>query len=86
MIRKVYEQQNYMYRNKTHKVADRIVSISQPYIRPIVRGKAKTPTQFGAKLDMSIDDAMNVDRLAAVSLCDGGRQQMKTRPGVQRRR
>lgn len=45
-----------MYRNKTHKVTDRIVSISQPYIRPIVRGKAKTPTEFGMKLDMSVDD------------------------------
>lgn len=45
-----------MYQNKTHKVADRIVSISQPYIRPIVRGKAKAPTEFGAKLDMSIDE------------------------------
>jgi len=56
VIRRVYEQQDYMYRNKTHKVPDRIVSISQPYIRPIRRGKAKTPTEFGAKLDMSIDD------------------------------
>lgn len=56
VIRKVYKQQDYMYRNKTHKVPDRIVSISQPYIRPIVRGKAKTPTEFGMKLDMSVDD------------------------------
>ena len=45
-----------MYDNRTHTVADRIVSISQPYIRPIVRGKAKNPTEFGAKFDMSIDD------------------------------
>jgi len=56
VIRKVYEQQQYMYDNKVHSVADRIVSISQSYIRPIVRGKAKSPTEFGAKLDMSIDD------------------------------
>ena len=56
MIRKVYEQQLYMYENKVHTVPDRIVSISQPYIRPIVRGKAKTPTEFGAKLDLSIDE------------------------------
>lgn len=56
VIRKVYEQQDYMYCNKTHKVPDRIVSISQPYIRPIVRGKAKNPTEFGAKLDLSIDN------------------------------
>ena len=45
-----------MYKNKVHSVKNRIVSISQPYIRPIVRGKAKTPTEFGAKLDMSIDE------------------------------
>ena len=56
VIRELYEQQKYMYDNKVHSVPDRIVSISQPYIRPIVRGKAKTPTEFGAKLDMSIDD------------------------------
>lgn len=57
VIRRVYEQQLYMYENKVHSVPDRIVSISQPYIRPIVRGKAKTPTEFGAKLDLSIDDS-----------------------------
>lgn len=45
-----------MYDNKVHSVANRIVSISQPYIRPIVRGKAKAPTEFGAKFDMSIDE------------------------------
>ncbi len=56
MIWKVYKQQQYMYENGTHSVPNRIVSISQPYIRPIVRGKAKTPTEFGAKLDLSIDD------------------------------
>ncbi|MCF0187161.1 MAG: IS5 family transposase [Bacteroidaceae bacterium] len=52
----VYEQQKYMYENKTHSVPDRIVSISQPYIRPIVRGKAKAPVEFGAKLDLSLDE------------------------------
>ena len=43
-----------MHTSRTHKVKDRIVSISQPFIRPIVRGKAKNPVTFGAKLDMSI--------------------------------
>lgn len=56
VLRRVYEQQRYMYENNVHTVADRIVNISQPYIRPIVRGKAKTPTEFGTKLDLSIDD------------------------------
>ena len=33
-IRTLVEQQQYMYDNKVHSVPDRIVSISQPYIRP----------------------------------------------------
>jgi len=55
-ICKLYEQQKYMFDNKTHRVQDRIVSLSQPYIRPIVRGKAKAPVEFGAKYDVSIDE------------------------------
>lgn len=55
-IRLVYEQQNYMYTNDTHSVENRIVSISQPYIRPIVRGKTTTPVEFGAKFDLSLDE------------------------------
>lgn len=55
-ICKLYEQQEYMYKNKVHSVADRIVSISQPWLRPIVRGKAKAPVEFGAKFDLSIDE------------------------------
>ena len=45
-----------MYENRTHKFENRIVSISQPYVRPIVRGKSKAPTEFGAKLHLSIDE------------------------------
>ena len=52
----VYKQQKYMFENNTHTVENRIVSISQPYIRPIVRGKAKSPVEFGAKLDLSVDE------------------------------
>ena len=52
-VKKLYEQQKYMYDNHTHSVPDRIVSISQPWLRPIVRGKAKAPVEFGAKLDIS---------------------------------
>ena len=56
VIHKLYEQQQYMYDNNTHVVEDRIVSISQPYVRPIMRGKASQPTEFGAKLHLSIDE------------------------------
>lgn len=55
-IKSVYEQQKYMYDNHTHTVENRIVSISQPYIRPIVRGKVKAPVEFGTKLDISVVD------------------------------
>ncbi len=52
----VYEQQRYMFENNIHTVENRIVRISQPYICPIVRGKAKSPVEFGAKLDLSVDE------------------------------
>ena len=55
-IQELYRQQRYMFDNKTHIVENRIVSLSQPYIRPIVRGKAKAPVEFGAKYDISIDE------------------------------
>lgn len=55
-LRKIYEQQKYMYDNHTHSVPDRIVSVSQPFIRPIVRGKAGKPVEFGVKLDISVSD------------------------------
>lgn len=64
-IEKLYEQQKTMFEQKRHCVEDRIVSISQPYVRPIVRGKAATPTEFGAKLTISVCDGLTfVDRLS----------------------
>jgi hypothetical protein len=53
-IEKIYEQQREMYEKRTNRVDDRIVSISQPHIRPIVRGKARTPVEFGAKVNVSV--------------------------------
>ena len=55
-IKKVYEQQLFMLKNRTHQVEDRIVSLSQPWVRPIVRGKAKSKCEFGAKLDISVSN------------------------------
>ena len=45
-----------MYDNHAHSVPDRIVSISQPFVRSIVRGKAVKPVEFGMKLDISVTD------------------------------
>jgi len=55
-ILKVYEQQKFMVDHHTHSVSDRIVSLSRPFIRPIVRGKAGKPVEFGAKLDISVSE------------------------------
>lgn len=56
VVRELYRQQKEMFDGKKHRVDDRIVSVSQPYVRPIVRGKAKAPVEFGAKYDVSVDE------------------------------
>jgi hypothetical protein len=53
-ITQLYEQQQEMYQNKKHRVANRIVSIHQPWVRPIVRGKANAAVEFGAKIEVSL--------------------------------
>ena len=56
VIQTLYDQQAYMYENKTHRVEHRIVSIHQPHVRPIVRGKATANVEFGAKIQISLMD------------------------------
>ena len=55
-IKTIYAQQKEMYDTRTHSVKDRIVSLSQPWLRPFVRGKAKAKVEFGVKLDISVCD------------------------------
>jgi len=52
----VCEQQQEMIDNNTRSVADRIVSISQPHVRPMTRGKAANNTEFSAKINVSLSD------------------------------
>ena len=47
-------QQREMLKNNTHRVENRIVSLRQPHIRPIVRGKAGVKYEFGQKLAFSV--------------------------------
>ncbi len=56
VVTEVYRQQLWMYENESNRIDDRIVSISQPHIRPIVRGKAGKPVEFGAKISVSCFD------------------------------
>ncbi|MGB5769408.1 MAG: IS5 family transposase [Crocosphaera sp.] len=64
VVKKIYEQQLEMWEKKTHSVPQRIVSLAQPHIRPIVRGKAGKPVEFGAKLSVScVDNYIFLDRI-----------------------
>lgn len=47
-----------MYDTRTHSVDHRIVSILQPHVRPIVRGKAQAKVEFGSKIHVSIIDGI----------------------------
>ena len=65
VCRELYRQQLGMFENKSQRVDDRIVSISQPHVRPIKRGKAGRDTEFGAKLSLSVVGGFSfVDRLS----------------------
>lgn len=65
IIRNAYEQQKYMYDFDKHSCSDRIVSIYQPHVRPIPRGKLKSQVEFGAKLGVSLDDGFaRIDTLS----------------------
>lgn len=50
----MYSQQSEMFEKKLHQCKNRIVSIFQPHVRPIVRGKSKAPTEFGAKIGAAV--------------------------------
>ena len=49
----IYRQQDLMWSNNQKRIDHRIVSLTQPHVRPIVRGKSGSPTEFGAKLSVS---------------------------------
>ena len=61
----LYHQQYEMHKTNTRRCDDRIVSISQPYIRPIIRGKQGKTAEFGAKISVSLTSKglAHVDKL-----------------------
>jgi transposase, IS5 family len=59
VIQEVYRQQNQMRETNKKNIGHRIVSIHQPHVRPIVRGKARAKTEFGAKMQLSLVDGFS---------------------------
>ncbi len=53
-VHKAYEQQKYMFDHDVCSCLDRIVSIFQSHVRPIVRGKVGRKTEYGAKIGVSV--------------------------------
>ena len=54
VIQTLYDQQEEIYRKRSVRVEHRIVSIHQPHVRPIVRGKRNAKVEFGAKIQVSL--------------------------------
>lgn len=74
IIQHVYAQQEAMHRLKCKRCDHRIVSIHQPHVRPIVRGKANKSVEFGAKLSVSLTPSgiASVDRISWDAFHEGG--------------
>lgn len=64
-IRKVLLQQKWMEENPGQSVKDRIVSLSRPYVRPIIRGKENKRVEFGMKAHM-----LQVDGFCFIDIMD----------------
>ena len=58
VINEVYRQQREMHSTKTHSAENRIVSIHQPHVRPMVRGKAGCNVEFGSKIGVCIENGL----------------------------
>ena len=72
VIQTLYEQQLEMFKTRTHSVEHRIVSIHQPHVRPIVRGKASAQVEFGAKIHVSLINGISfLDELSWDSFNEG---------------
>ena len=73
VIGKVLKQQQEIFETGD-SVADRIVSISKSYIRPIVRGKETKAVEFGAKVNMIQFDGINfIEHLSFNAFNEGTR-------------
>jgi hypothetical protein len=62
-----------MFGTKHRRIDDRIVSLSKPHVRPIVRGKASADVEFGAKISVSVIEGKTyLDRISWDAYNEGG--------------
>ncbi len=73
VIQEMYRQQAEMYKKREQKITDRIVSIYQPYVRPMPRGKDRVSTEFGSKqLVLLKDGYTHIENLSWNNYNEGG--------------
>ena len=76
IITKMYRQQKNHFRSgdARESIPDRIVSISKPYVRPIVRGKEAKNVEFGAKSNNILVDGLSfIEKLSFNAFSEGTR-------------
>jgi hypothetical protein len=75
VVRTVLEQQFEMYRQKTNRIDDRIVSLHRPWTRPIVRGKSgDKKVEFGPKATLSyVDGFAFLDHISSDNFAEATR-------------
>ena len=67
VLTEVYRQQQWLFDNNKQSIEQKIVSLSQPHIRPIVRGKAGKKVEFKAKLSASCFEGYSLSQKDEVS-------------------
>lgn len=76
IITRMYRQQKNHFENNDPResVKDRIVSLSKPYVRPIVRGKEVKSVEFGAKCNNILVDGLSfIEKLSFNAFNEGTR-------------
>ncbi len=54
VVSELFRQQNILYHADTRSIPDRIDSLCQAHIRPIIRGKARCNVKLGAEISISV--------------------------------
>lgn len=74
----IFTQQFEMYKNKTHRVKDRIVSFHRPYVRPIKRGKLGKEVEFGPKVSLThVDGFLFLDHFSHDNYSEANKEIVK---------
>jgi IS5 family transposase len=78
VAKKIYSQQLEMYKTKTYRVKDRIVSFHKPYVRPIKRGKSGKKVEFGPKSALThVDGFLILDTISHDNFSEASTETVK---------